>query len=195
MHLISIHPRQKGMSTDKFKALIRNKARMKRRPTRGECRFKSALSRAGLECVSQRIFISPEEGKGYIADFYSGKLKLVFEVDGDSHSGRFAEAYDAVRSSLLAKRGIKVVRVTNEQTKDIARTAEWVIEQADIRERELVERCASYKQSKRDKRTTIKTSKAELDSMMEDFTRSGGRVTQCPTVDPKGRKIKRIKWG
>lgn len=193
MHLISINPRQKGMSTDKFKALIRNKARMRRRPTRGERRFKSALSKAGLECVSQRIFISQDEGKGYIADFYSGKLKLVFEVDGDSHSGRFAEAYDDVRSSLLAKRGIKVLRVANEQTKDVDRTTEWIMEQVAIRERELVERCASYRKSRGDERTITKTPKVELDSMIEDFARGGGLVTRCPTVDPKGRKITRVK--
>jgi len=33
----------------------------------------------------------------YIADFYCPELKLVIEVDGDSHESADAQAYDAVR--------------------------------------------------------------------------------------------------
>lgn len=193
MHLVRLKSHQKGLSPEKFKALVRNKAMMKRRPTRGERRFKKALGVAALRCVPQRIFISPEEGKGYIADFYSEELKLVFEVDGDSHAGKFAEAYDDVRSSLLAKRGIKVVRITNDQTLDLDWTVSWIRSQVLVRRRELSERSLSYRRGRADPREQVKTPREEMDRMMAEFESRGGEVTQCPTVDPKGRKIVRLK--
>lgn len=47
----------------------------------------------------------------YIADFYCADLKLVIEIDGDSHAEQ--EAYDAERSAYLARQGIRVLRYTN----------------------------------------------------------------------------------
>ncbi len=47
----------------------------------------------------------------YIADFYCAELKLVVEIDGDSHAEQ--EAYDAERSAYLARQGICVLRYTN----------------------------------------------------------------------------------
>jgi len=49
----------------------------------------------------------------YIVDFYSPKLKLVIEVDGDSHYIGNAQNYDKIRDEYLNSLGIKVLRVKN----------------------------------------------------------------------------------
>lgn len=49
----------------------------------------------------------------YIADFYCSKLKLVIEVDGESHIGN--EEYDAMRDYDMRKLWIKTIRYTNDQ--------------------------------------------------------------------------------
>lgn len=50
---------------------------------------------------------------GFIADMYVPAARLVIEVDGGSHAGR--EARDRVRDAAMAKRGIRVVRVPDEE--------------------------------------------------------------------------------
>ena len=47
----------------------------------------------------------------YVADFYCAELKLVIEIDGDSHAAQ--ESYDAARTAFLARQGIRVLRYTN----------------------------------------------------------------------------------
>ena len=54
----------------------------------------------------RQVLIGP-----YVADFYCAELKLVIEIDGDSHVAQ--EAYDAVRTAYLARQGIRVLRYTN----------------------------------------------------------------------------------
>jgi len=49
----------------------------------------------------------------YVVDFYSPKLKLVIEVDGDSHYIGNAQNYDKIRDKYLNSLGIKVLRVKN----------------------------------------------------------------------------------
>jgi very-short-patch-repair endonuclease len=49
----------------------------------------------------------------FIADFYCSKLRLVIEVDGDSHDAR--QEYDEERSRILESLGLRVVRYTNDQ--------------------------------------------------------------------------------
>ena len=51
----------------------------------------------------------------YIVDFYCPKLKLVIEVDGDSHFTPEAQEYDQKRTEILEGYGLKVLRFTNEQ--------------------------------------------------------------------------------
>ncbi len=51
----------------------------------------------------------------YIVDFYCAKLKLVIEVDGDSHYENGAEAHDAERTATLNKQGLSVLRFTNDE--------------------------------------------------------------------------------
>jgi very-short-patch-repair endonuclease len=44
----------------------------------------------------------------FIVDFYCPKLKLVLEVDGESHAGKFK--YDSARDSKLKALGLHVLR-------------------------------------------------------------------------------------
>ncbi len=51
----------------------------------------------------------------FIVDFYCPSLKLVIEVDGDSHFTEEAEAADRERTHILESYGIKVIRFTNQE--------------------------------------------------------------------------------
>ena len=54
----------------------------------------------------------------YIVDFYCSKLKLVIEVDGESHEGKFL--YDVGRQQSLESAGLTVLRFNdNDVKKDI----------------------------------------------------------------------------
>ncbi len=47
----------------------------------------------------------------FIADFYCAELKLVIEIDGDSHAAQ--EGYDARRTAFRENRGLHVLRYAN----------------------------------------------------------------------------------
>jgi very-short-patch-repair endonuclease len=49
----------------------------------------------------------------YIADFFAHSVKLVVEVDGDSHNER--REYDQKRTYWMNRKGLTVVRYTNEE--------------------------------------------------------------------------------
>ncbi len=49
----------------------------------------------------------------YIVDFYCAKLKLVIEVDGDSHYTDDGKDYDKGRTKVLEAYKLKVLRFTN----------------------------------------------------------------------------------
>jgi very-short-patch-repair endonuclease len=49
----------------------------------------------------------------YIADFYCSRLRLVIEIDGDSHFTAATEAYDAKRTDALAGLNVRVIRFNN----------------------------------------------------------------------------------
>ena len=51
----------------------------------------------------------------YIVDFYCSKLKLVVEIDGDSHIGK--EAKDVYRQSKIEALGIKFLRFSDPDVK------------------------------------------------------------------------------
>jgi very-short-patch-repair endonuclease len=54
--------------------------------------------------------------RGYVADFYCPRVKLVVEVDGPSHAGN--QACDTRRDNDLARLGILTIRFTNTQVFD-----------------------------------------------------------------------------
>ena len=51
----------------------------------------------------------------FIVDFYCAALKLVIEVDGESHSTDEGQAYDFERSQVLEGYGLTVLRFTNDE--------------------------------------------------------------------------------
>jgi very-short-patch-repair endonuclease len=48
----------------------------------------------------------------FIADFFCASLKLIIELDGDSHGDR--QSYDASRTRYLEKDGNRVMRFVND---------------------------------------------------------------------------------
>ena len=51
----------------------------------------------------------------FIVDFYCPSLKLVREIDGDSHFTDNAQEYDLERTKILQGYGLQVLRFTNIQ--------------------------------------------------------------------------------
>ena len=51
----------------------------------------------------------------YVADFYCARVRLVVEVDGDSHFTDRGKRYDEGRTEAFALRGIRVIRFTNSE--------------------------------------------------------------------------------
>ena len=49
----------------------------------------------------------------YIADFYCSRLRLIIELDGDSHYCDGAQQYDERRTKQLEAEGIRLLRFTN----------------------------------------------------------------------------------
>ncbi len=49
----------------------------------------------------------------YIADFYCPQAKLVIEIDGGSHVGTEAKAYDKIRDDFVKALGLHILRFQN----------------------------------------------------------------------------------
>ena len=52
----------------------------------------------------------------FIADFYCRKAKLIIEIDGTEHFTEEGRIKDALRTEILEKYGLTVIRFTNRQT-------------------------------------------------------------------------------
>lgn len=63
--------------------------------------------------------------RGYIVDFYCGKLKIVIEIDGSSHEGR--QDYDSRRQKVLENLGMRVLRFTNDMVFTMPETVRMII--------------------------------------------------------------------
>lgn len=62
----------------------------------------------------------------YIIDFYCTELRLAVEVDGPVHETQVE--YDHRRDNLLRSKGIRVIRITNEEVSDINFTIKVITE-------------------------------------------------------------------
>ncbi|HSX25195.1 MAG TPA: endonuclease domain-containing protein [Candidatus Andersenbacteria bacterium] len=51
----------------------------------------------------------------YIVDFYCPELRLIIEVDGDSHFTDEAKAYDEEREQYLKAHNLQIIRFTNDE--------------------------------------------------------------------------------
>ena len=49
----------------------------------------------------------------FVADFYCSKAKLIIEIDGSQHYTVDGQEYDNMRTEILEKYGLKVIRFTN----------------------------------------------------------------------------------
>ena len=49
----------------------------------------------------------------FIADFYCAKAKLVIEIDGSQHYSEEGMEYDSIRSEIINKFGVEVIRFSN----------------------------------------------------------------------------------
>jgi very-short-patch-repair endonuclease len=52
---------------------------------------------------------------GFIVDFYCHAVGLVVEIDGKSHDHK--QAYDAERDKVLAQRGLRILRIRNDEVR------------------------------------------------------------------------------
>jgi len=87
-----------------------------------ELRKNSTLSEVLLweELKSRKMlgykFLRQKPIGNYIVDFFSNKLKLVIEIDGDSHTEEKFE-YDINRQKWLESRGVNVLRFNDLEVK------------------------------------------------------------------------------
>jgi very-short-patch-repair endonuclease len=89
--------------------LLRLLARqMRREATPGERRLWEALR--GRRCLGLKFRRQAIIG-GFIMDFYCPELRIAIEVDGSVHESPDAKARDQDRDTLLAARGIRVIRI------------------------------------------------------------------------------------
>lgn len=172
--------------------------RMKRKPTRSERRFDDILDaalkdtnlseykatqvkysphqRKKRKFKKQRIFEDQRYKKAYIVDFYIPELKLAIEIDGSSHNSQ--QTYDAVRTSFLATRGIKVIRYQNEETKDFDTLKKRV--QDDVSERMNTLKHRRKPKYVPEKERPLQP-EIDLNTLTKQYLDNGGNITKCPT--------------
>ena len=66
--------------------------------------------------------------QGFIVDFYCEYLKLVIEIDGDTHDTEERVKLDNKRTSVLEKKGLKILRFRNEDVQTQIYTIQEYIE-------------------------------------------------------------------
>ena len=62
----------------------------------------------------------------YIVDFYCSKLRLIIEIDGKTHDGKFS--YDMDRQQFLESLGLRILRFHDLDVKKDMRNILWAIE-------------------------------------------------------------------
>jgi very-short-patch-repair endonuclease len=107
-----------GLSVEQLRELHRRAAEMRRNPTEPEKRLWRHLSNGQL--LGAKFRRQSVIGR-FIADFLCPQKALIVEVDGDTHD----EAKDRLRDDILASRGFRVVRVTND---DVMRNMDGVLQ-------------------------------------------------------------------
>lgn len=95
-----------GLSVEQLRELHKRAGEMRRNPTEPEKRLWRNLSNAKL---GGNKFRRQSVIGRFIADFLCSHKSLIVEVDGDTHDA----ARDRLRDDILARRGFRVVRMTN----------------------------------------------------------------------------------
>jgi very-short-patch-repair endonuclease len=78
-------------------------------------RLRSANSGSTFSQAILRRFTRQKPLGRYIADFYCARVRLVIELDGDSHFTERSERYDEGRTAELALNYIRIIRFTNSE--------------------------------------------------------------------------------
>jgi very-short-patch-repair endonuclease len=94
-----------------YNPALKNKARENRKnPSAAEEKFWYNVLRN--KNLTDLKFTRQKPLDEYIADFYCAELRLVIEIDGDSHAEQID--YDKKRTRRLNELGVRVIRYTNE---------------------------------------------------------------------------------
>ncbi len=80
-------------------------------PTKAETKIWREILR--MRQFAQYKFLRQKPIGGYIVDFYCSELRLVIEIDGDSHAETVE--YDLERTRFLNALGLQVIRYTNDE--------------------------------------------------------------------------------
>ncbi len=81
----------------------------------------------GLKFLRQHPIIYDlinNEPRYYIADFFCSEKKLIVELDGKIHD--FQKEKDQFRDEILTDLGLRILRIKNEETKDIFKVLEKI---------------------------------------------------------------------
>ncbi len=90
--------------------LVERAKEMRKNPTPSE----SKLWREYLRSFPLKVW-RQKPIDNFIVDFYCPKLKLVIEIDGESHFTQEAIVYDHDRTQVLEGYSLRVIRFTNDE--------------------------------------------------------------------------------
>ena len=103
---------------------LKTKAReLRNNPTPAEKKFWNTLRRT--QFYETATFNRQKPLGNYIVDFYCHRLRLVIEIDGDTHWDDKQIEYDRERTRYLEDQGLKVIRFTNQ---DVLRNIDGVMQ-------------------------------------------------------------------
>ena len=108
------------------KNLTERASENRKNPTKAESKIWNEVLR--MRQFAEYKFLRQKPIGNYIVDFYCSELRLVVEIDGDSHSETVE--YDAERTRVLQALGLTVFRYTND---DVLRNIQGVYD--DLSER------------------------------------------------------------
>lgn len=102
------------MSNNYYNKNLKDFARQNRKSmTKAEtCLWKYTLKNSQLEGIK---FLRQRTINNYIVDFCSLELKLIIEVDGETHNIKEVFENDIIRQKNLEELGFKAIRFTDEQ--------------------------------------------------------------------------------
>ena len=93
------------------KTLTEHARENRKNPTAAESKIWNEVLR--LRQFASYKFLRQKPIDNFIVDFYCSELRLVIEIDGDSHAD--SVEYDAERTKILEAAGLTVVRYTNDE--------------------------------------------------------------------------------
>ena len=96
------------------KIFNRQKQKPQRQELRGNMPMPEKILWARIRNQQLGVKFRRQHGIGrYIADFYCAELKVVIELDGDSHYQEGGQEYDQIRDEFMRALGLTVLRFTN----------------------------------------------------------------------------------